>query len=301
MSQAGFARDAFACLVIASLAVSAACAEPPRVTVTLLDAGAAPRIDTKAFPDQIAGTTAARASGRIVAAWFAEPVTSYGHNVLGELPEAKTVRARLRSGEVLGYRLSGNAVFEDVTVRLADLDGDGTPELLVIKSRPGVGSSLLVLRLASGRLEQWVETAPIGTHFRWLNPIGAADLDGDGGVEVALVTTPHIGGVLRIYRLRNDALVEIAQAAGFSNHALGSRALGLHAFIDIDGDGTPEIVLPSADRRAIRVMRLRAGQLESLDTVPLADRVEGDFKVDPVTRSVLVPLSDGRTARLVWR
>ncbi|PMR68583.1 hypothetical protein CR158_22340 [Halomonas heilongjiangensis] len=35
---------------------------------------------------------------------------------------------------------------------------------------------------------------------RWLNPVGVADLSGNGEAEIAAVTTPHIGGVLRVYR-----------------------------------------------------------------------------------------------------
>ena len=33
----------------------------------------------------------------------------------------------------------------------------------------------------------------IGTRFRWLAPLGAADLDGDGRVEIAYAETPHPG------------------------------------------------------------------------------------------------------------
>jgi hypothetical protein len=67
------------------------------------------------------------------------------------------------------------------------------------------------------------QSAPIGAPNRWLNPVGVADLDGDGVAEIAAVTTPHIGGVLRIYRRTGEVLAEVTSLAGFSNHEYGLR------------------------------------------------------------------------------
>jgi hypothetical protein len=43
-------------------------------------------------------------------------------------------------------------------------------------------------------------TPHIGSANRWLAPIGAADLDGDGRVEIAYVDRPHLARTLRIWR-----------------------------------------------------------------------------------------------------
>jgi len=51
--------------------------------------------------------------------------------------------------------------------------------------------------------------------------VGAADLDGDGHVEVAYVDRPHLARVLRVWRFRDGAFQEVAQAAGLTNHKIG--------------------------------------------------------------------------------
>lgn len=105
-------------------------------------------------------------------------------------------------------------------------------------------------------------SAPIGTPNRWLNPVGIADLDGDGVAEIAAVTTPHIGGVLRIYRRIGELLVEVDSLAGFSNHVFGSAELGLSKPALIAG--RMQLLVPDAQRASLRVIALSgAGLLET--------------------------------------
>jgi hypothetical protein len=62
----------------------------------------------------------------------------------------------------------------------------------------------------------------IGQRNRWLAPIGAADLDGDGRVEIAYVDRPHLARTLRVWRSRpGGTLTEIATATGLTNHRIG--------------------------------------------------------------------------------
>jgi hypothetical protein len=96
------------------------------------------------------------------------------------------------------------------------LDGDGTEEVVMVRSYLDKGSALAVLRVSDGALGILAETPAIGQPSRWLNPVGAGDFDGDGRIEVAYVQTPHIGGILRIWRLQDGKLVELAQANGFT-------------------------------------------------------------------------------------
>ena len=140
------------------------------------------------------------------------------------------------------------------------------------------------------------------TARRWLNPVGIADFDGDGTVEVAYVETPHLGGVLRIVSLQNGKLVEEASRAGFSNHRLGSRELGLAAVLDFDEDGLPEIFLPSARRRALHVLRYKDGEISLLGRDFYEAQIVGDFRLEDLDGNgmdeVIFQLDDGLEVRL---
>jgi hypothetical protein len=87
--------------------------------------------------------------------------------------------------------------------------------------------------------------------------IGAAELSGNGATEIAVVATPHIGGVLTAYRRTGGMLVRIARAPGYSSHAIGSRNLEQALIADLDGNGVPEIVVPRQGREALAGVELQ--------------------------------------------
>ena len=158
---------------------------------------------------------------------YAEPTSEYGHGVLGENSEHKAIvihRDRVSlSGESLGewtftYRLPEGRVFEDIEPHCADIDGEGFNEIVVVESDVSEGAQLAVygaerdLNRRIVRMAKLAATPPIGRAYRWLAIAGIADFDGDGQLDIAYVETPHIGGVLRIWTLRDGELVEIASA-----------------------------------------------------------------------------------------
>ena len=197
-------------------------------------------------------------------AWLVSPTHRYPHGALGDKIEAGGVRAILSSGVSVEYRLDAASVFEDLTPRLVDLDADGKDEIAVVRSYLGRGSALAVFSAEEIGMRLFAESPPIGATNRWLNPIGAGDFDGDGEIELAAVVTPHIGGVLTVYKYSRDPLRPIYSRFGFSNHAMGSRELGLSAMTDADGDGVIDIVLPDASRRNVKAMTVRGGRFGEL-------------------------------------
>lgn len=207
------------------------------------------------------GHVATVTSGRVRSAWYVLPTTRYRHGALGDLIEAGGLAIRDSTGRRFELELPGDRVFEDLTPRLVDLDGDGTAEIVTIRTDVAKGAALAIYDLQGDELVELAATSPIGLTHRWLNIAGIADFNGDGTPDIALVKTPHIGGTLEFWTLSRGKLTRIAAAAGFSNHVNGTTEQGLSAVADINGDGVADLVLPNADRRTLRMVSLRAGRI----------------------------------------
>lgn len=187
------------------------------------------------------------AAAQITGAHYEEPTTRYAHGVLGDAVEWGALVIALPSGRVR-IRLPADRVFEDVAPRLWDVTGDGNPEVVVVESHLARGA-----RLAIYDNTGLVAATPfIGTPNRWLAPVGAADLDGDGAVEIAYVDRPHLARTLRIWRFRDGALTQVGSASGFTNHRIGWDHIigGLR-----DCAGGPELVLASGDWASVMAVR----------------------------------------------
>lgn len=249
-------------------------------------------------PGALSDAVVAQGDGVVRKAWLSQPTDRYGHGILGDAIEAGALQVELNDGRRLTLRLPESSVFEDRYVRLADFDGDGTDELVVVESSLSEGAALAVYGIRGDSLQLVGRDRWIGTRNRWLNPAGIADFDGDGRLEVAVVVTPHIGGTLRYLRPDGDRIVNVAEMWGFSNHAIGSRDQHLSAVVDWDRDGVMDLVLPDDSRRTIRVISLSSGKFRELADFPLPSGVAGDLELldGPVIR---VPLRDGSTAELL--
>lgn len=207
----------------------------------------------------------------------------YGHDILGATPEWSGIRVTLgprgrraldHRGGTLAFETPDGTLFEDIAPRLADLDGDGRPELIVVQADHRKGARLVAAGLG-GR--PYAATPFIGQSHRWLAPVGAADLDGDGRVEIAYVETPHLGKTLKIVRLDGDRLASVAEASGLTNHRIGDPFI--QGRIATCG-GHPTILTANADWSRIVGATLAAGQLVRRDLAPYNgpssfDRVPG--------------------------
>ncbi len=192
----------------------------------------------------LAGVGSAAASEEIIEARFTEPTTRYDHGVLGDDVEYGALELRVEtrgSDNVRTIRLSQDRVFEDLSPRLVDIDSDGTPEVIVVESHAQLGAQLAIYDESGTKI---AATPHIGTRFRWLAPIGAADLDGDGYIEIAYIDRPHLAKTLRIWSYKEGALTQIASLPGLTNHRIGEDYIsgGLR-----DCGETPELITASAD------------------------------------------------------
>lgn len=244
----------------------------------------------------VALATSSAQAETIAAARYASPVDRYAHFALGRPHEYARLIVTSDSGRELALQLPDDEVFEDLAPRLARLAPDGPIEIVAIVSRRSEGARLVVIEQRGERLEVSAESSAIGTPMRWLNPVGVADLDGDGTAEIALVTTPHLDGMLRVYRRQGAKLVEIAALPGFSNHVLGSPELGLSMPLSIAGK--MRLLVPDSTRRYLRIAGLEAGRLVELGRCALPAPLIGAISAVSPTE-ISVALSTGRqTIRL---
>lgn len=225
-------------------------------------------------PETSPGTVSARGTA-VSEAWLVLPTERYRHFVRGNDSESGGLRVRLAGGDVLTLVLPDDMVFEDDRPRLADLDGDGREEVVVVMSSLREGACLAIFAVRDGSLEMLARTAFTGMPKRWLNPAGIADLDGDGRSEIALVQMPHLMKRLEIWRLEGRRLVRLAASEDVSNHRLGSPHTQMAAIADFDGDGVADLAVPSGDRRSIRFLSFAGGTLGEIGRAALPAPADG--------------------------
>lgn len=200
-------------------------------------------------------------------AWLYQQTLDYDHEILGDAIEAKSIAVKLQNNEKLTYRLDDNHVFEDLKVRLYDIDEDNQDELFVIKSHLDKGASLAVYKVEDNVLNQVATSGYLNRTYRWLNVIGFGDFDGNGIKNIAIVKTPHIGGYLTIYEYKNHQLKEKYKRYGFTNHYIGSRELNMAAVSDLDNDKIDEIILPKMNGKNIKILNYKNRRYHELQTI----------------------------------
>lgn len=206
-------------------------------------------------------------SADVTAARYTEPTDRYTHGILGDAIEFGALVMTVDGEEVL-LRLPETHVFEDVAPRLIDIDLDGVREVMVVETKVTEGARIAIY---AGSGELVAATPHIGRSNRWYAPVGAADLDGDGRVEVAFVDRPHLAKTLRVWRYDAGAFIEVAAMAGITNHRIGEADIA--GGIRDCGDGH-EMIVATADWSRVLAVRFD-GDLVAADIGP--HRGRGSF------------------------
>ena len=146
----------------------------------------------------------------------------YGHGILGDTAEWTALSIVWTGTRKPFVWRPKDHIFEDVAPRLVDLDQDGRDEVVLVQSSFAKGARLIVI--GTGLRPRMIAATPyIGRRNRWLAPIGIADLDGDGVMELAYIDRPHLAKRLRIWRFARGELVHVADKDGLTNHKIGEN------------------------------------------------------------------------------
>ncbi|MEL0436200.1 VCBS repeat-containing protein [Phycobacter sp. 'Weihai'] len=204
----------------------------------------------------------------ILSAEFTGPTARYAHAVLGDGLEwgglTLTFAGHNGTAMSLEIQLPQDHVFEDLQPRLVDLTLDGRANAVMVVETDMARGAALALYGVGGKI---AETPHIGQRNRWLAPIGAADLDGDGKVELAYIDRPHLAKTLRIWRFEGDELAEIASLPGLTNHRIGEDFI-TSGMRDC-GEG-PEIITVDATWSRVVASRLAQTAVEARDIGPFS-------------------------------
>jgi hypothetical protein len=226
-----------------------------------------------------------RGRRQISAAWFSDPTQRYRHFALGTEHEAASLVVAMKDLRVFKFTLPADSVFEDREPRIVDVDG--VDMIVAVRSYLKHGAALALLAVGKDALEIVAETPPIGEPFRWLNPAGVADFDGDGVLDLAFVRTPHIRAVLQVWTARQGKLVQTYEVGDVSNHVVRSSHLNLSVVADFNGDGRPDLAIPTQDRYHLRYLTFAKGNVHEFAKVALNA---------PASENFTLTAKDGRPA-----
>jgi hypothetical protein len=154
---------------------------------------------------------------------------------------------------------------EGAGVAVADVDGDGRPDLVVLMVDGAAGRNAASYRVGraldadgavSGGWSEWMEVP--GWRFRQHADVGIvlADLDGDGRPElIVFAIDAQSGGDAAYYRIGRKLDVDGAVSGWGAWQAITDwisteNQRGDIAVADLDGDGRPELIVVVVDRRA---------------------------------------------------
>ena len=230
-------------------------------------------------PDAIPDVVVTQGNNDIAQAWLIAPTTRYPHYVRGQQYEAGGLRVQLQGGDIVTLMLDAGHVFEDRTPRLADLDGDGYDEIVLVLTSLQYGAALAAYSLEGRELVLKAQTPFIGRAFRWLNPAGIADYTGDGQLDIALVQKPHLTKRLELWTMRNGRLVRLSSVDDVSNHHNGSSITRMAASEDFNGDGITDLAIPSGNYGAIRVFGFANGPAYEFMNIALPAEAAGTFSL----------------------
>ena len=221
------------------------------------------------------------------------PTSRYRHSVLGDAVEADSITIVVTESTPYVERVitvPDPWVIEGLAPIWADLNGDGSEELIVTLSSQTDGGKIVVYNDA-GEIE--AEGLGIGRGFRWRNQMAVAPYGSNGEVELSAVLTPHIGGTVEFYRWSGKRLEISASIPGFTSHVIRSRNLDLNITGDFLAINQPALIVPNNARNTLNAIRRNESGAEVALTLPIGSTLS--------TNPAAVTLPDNQLALAIGR
>lgn len=218
----------------------------------------------------------------------------YVHGILGDNVEASALVVLQLTDTRFGVRtrvdLQGEDVYEGIAPFWADINSDGTEDLVTTISNSTSGSWIRVYLYDGTQFIGEVNSPALGQGSRWRHQLAWAPFGPNGENELVAVQTPHVNGVVEFLRYNPDAqtLEIVATQPGYSSHNIGSINLDMAVAGDFNGDGQPEIVVPAQDKTRIAGLQHTAEGIREMWSLPVNSRL--------VTNLCAVETPDGRLA-----
>jgi hypothetical protein len=218
----------------------------------------------------------------------------YVHGVLGDDFEAASLVilnvSETEFGIVAQIDLEGEDVFEGIAPFWADINADGTEDLVTTMSN-STGTWIRVFPFDGTQFSETVIDSPsTGQANRWRHQLAFGAFGPAGENELVAVRTPHLGGIIEFFRYNpeTNTLDLIIEQAGYTSHVIGNINMDMVVGGDFNGDGQLEMILLSQDRtRVISVQHTTEGVRE-MWALPAGSRI--------VTNMSAVTMPDGSLA-----
>ena len=183
--------------------------------------------------------------------------TTYRHGALGDNVEGGNVSIVDPETRAVRTVDPPYGVIEGLSPMLVEMGGEQS--ILVTASDAERGASLAFLRDDGTEGGTVVATSdPVGNPYGWRHQIAVAPFGPDGEREIASVRTPHDAAEAEFHRLDGDRLERVAARGSYPSHEFGSRNLDRAAAGDFDGDGQPELVVPTPETGGLAALRRTA-------------------------------------------
>lgn len=200
-------------------------------------------------------------------AQYAQPTEKYGHGILGDKIEAEQL---VVVADSIFYELTlpSEYVFEDISPRLYDVDGDNELEFITIKTNVSKGAGIVIYKIIDEQLVEYAHVPEIGSSNRWLNIVAINDIDNDGVVELVWIQTPHIGGILKAAKIQAGTLQILDEKAEYSNHSIGVRNLCLSVLTEQSDQKI--FYVPAQSRDKITGFTFHNNEFEIIEEIALS-------------------------------
>ncbi|MBT3712288.1 MAG: hypothetical protein HOG15_02940, partial [Anaerolineae bacterium] len=146
-------------------------------------------------------------------------------------------------------------VIEGIYPIWADMDKNGQREILVTLSNAQDGARIVAFSEDGNLLAEGI---PVGTGYRWRHQLVVAPFGSTGENLLAVIRTPHIGGVLEIYRLNGNKLEIVKTISGISTHSIGSRNLFTAQAGDFNNDGQIDLLAPDQSHTNLGIVTVES-------------------------------------------